>query len=56
MPFGLSNSPSTFMLLMNIVLHEYNGKVMVVYFVDILIFRRTQEEYMHHLRLVSDML
>ena len=56
MPFGLTNAPSTFMQLMNEVLKEFLGKFVIVYLDDILIFSKTLEDHMMHIRKVFEKL
>ncbi|KAJ9522138.1 hypothetical protein QJQ45_005140 [Haematococcus lacustris] len=56
LPFGLCNAPATFQRLMNDVLHDLLDDCVLVYLDDILIFSRTPQEHIAHLRRVLDLL
>jgi hypothetical protein len=52
MSFGLTNTPTYFMYLLNKVFTEYLDKFVVVFIVDILVYSRSEEEHEDHLCLI----
>jgi hypothetical protein len=55
-PFSLTNVFITFKRLVNHVLHIFIGKLIVVYFNDILIYNKSLDEHVKHLSNVLDVL
>ena len=52
LPFGLTNAPSTFQALVNSILGTEMSHCCLVYLDDIVVFSKTPEEHLQHLRLV----
>ncbi len=52
MPFGLTNAPATFQSFINSVLRQYLEKFVILYLDDILIYSKTLEEHIQHVRTV----
>eukprot|EP00253_Pinus_taeda_P027709 PITA_27709 len=51
-PYGLTNASTTFMCLMNIVLHPYLEMFVIIFIDDILIYSKNDEENVEHLIIV----
>jgi len=56
LPMGLCNAPSTFMQLMNDTFRDLLDKSVLSFLDDILIFSRTREEHLRHIREVLERL
>ena len=56
MPFGLTNALSTFVRLMNHVLQSFINGFIIVYFDDIVIYRKSIDVHINHLKSVLDTL
>nr|GEY21546.1 reverse transcriptase domain-containing protein [Tanacetum cinerariifolium] len=56
MPFGLTNAPTVFMDLMNWVCKSYLDKFVIVFIDEILIYSKSEEELVEHLKLMLELL
>lgn len=52
LPFGLKNSPSTFQRVMDNIFREYLHKFCFIYVDDIVVFSKSLDEHLHHLKLI----
>ena len=56
MPFGLTNTPTTFCTLMNKLFHPYLDQFVVIYLEDIVIYSNNMEYHVEHLSKVFKVL
>ncbi|KAH0661560.1 hypothetical protein KY284_026491 [Solanum tuberosum] len=56
MSFGLTNAPAAFMDLMNRVFRNYLDLFVIVFIDDILIFSKSEDDHMNHLKIVLQVL
>ena len=56
MPFGLNNAPATFQRLMENILKDLNYRIALCYLDDIIVFSKTFDDHLLHLRKVFDRL
>jgi hypothetical protein len=52
MHFGLANAPTHFMYLMNSIFMPELDKFVVIFIDDILVYSKSEEEHVEHLRIV----
>nr|GEY61069.1 RNA-directed DNA polymerase homolog [Tanacetum cinerariifolium] len=55
-PFGLTNTPVVFMDLMNRVCKPYLDKFVIIFIDDILIYSKSEEEHVEHIKLILELL
>lgn len=56
LPFGLTNAPAVFQTAMHRIFGSYLNRFVCVYLDDILIFSKTEEEHLRHLKMVLQLL
>ena len=56
MPFGLTNAPTTLMRVMNDVVRPFIDDFVIVYLDDIIVFSKTWEEHLKHIKQTLDVL
>ena len=56
MSFGLTNAPTSFMILMNGIFKPYLDLFVIVFIDDILLYSKSRKEHEEHLRIVLEML
>ncbi|GBG60534.1 hypothetical protein CBR_g8558 [Chara braunii] len=56
MPFGLTNAPATFQAAMTTEFHDLLDRTVLIYLHDILVYSRTLDEHLEHLRAVLERL
>lgn len=56
MPFGLTNTPSTFQGLMNDLFREHLRKFFLLFFYDYLVYSGTIKEHVMHLKTILNVL
>ena len=56
LPFGLCNAPATFQRLMHEIFWEFLDEFLVIYLDDIIVFSKTEEEHLEHLRKVFEVI